>query len=157
MKSRIFWTMLASIATVIPEIAFAQSGSPAFLKENQLAIAILIFLYLLPAWIAWSRKHQNKGPIILIDVFLGWTVIGWIVALIWSVGSTKKDTVVVLPAQPADNALPSSQTPLLAIPVANKTIGERIADLKSMLDSGAITQNEYEVLKADALNSLAQP
>jgi hypothetical protein len=55
----------------------------------------------------------------------------------------------------ARNAIPSSQTSPMAIPVANKTIAERIADLKSMLDSGTINQSEFEALKADVMKGLA--
>ena len=123
--------------------------------DNKLAIAIGIFIYLLPGWIAWSRSHQNKGPIILINVFLGWTIIGWIIALLWSVGAVKKDTVVVI--HPSGTTTPTStiQNPSVTVPVANKTIAERIADLKAMLDAGAISQTEFDLLKADALKAIS--
>ena len=47
-------------------------------------IGILIFLYLLPWFIASSRNHPNVGAILFINVFLGWTTLGWFAALIWA-------------------------------------------------------------------------
>lgn len=40
-----------------------------------------LVLYLAPSLNAWSRDHKNGGPIFVVNFFLGWTVIGWIVAL----------------------------------------------------------------------------
>ena len=40
--------------------------------------------YLLPSLIALLRGHHNGFSIFLTNILLGWTLIGWIVALIWS-------------------------------------------------------------------------
>jgi hypothetical protein len=47
----------------------------------------LLALYGLPIIIAVRRKHPQIAPIALINVLLGWTIIGWLGALIWSVAS----------------------------------------------------------------------
>ncbi|MGH0035328.1 MAG: superinfection immunity protein [Myxococcota bacterium] len=39
---------------------------------------------LLPIMIAFSRRHPNRVPILIVSIFLGWTLIGWVVALAWS-------------------------------------------------------------------------
>jgi hypothetical protein len=41
-------------------------------------------LYLLPTYISWQRHHHNAGPIFLVNLLLGWTLVGWVVALAWS-------------------------------------------------------------------------
>jgi threonine/homoserine/homoserine lactone efflux protein len=41
-------------------------------------------LYFLPAAIAVLRPHQSAAAILVLNLLLGWTVLGWIVALIWS-------------------------------------------------------------------------
>jgi hypothetical protein len=46
-----------------------------------------IALCLLPIMIALIRRHPNTGPITIIALFLGWTVVGWIVALAWSLSA----------------------------------------------------------------------
>lgn len=49
-----------------------------------LLFILLIGLYFVPWLISLSRKHNNSGAIAILNIFLGWTVIGWLVALIWS-------------------------------------------------------------------------
>jgi hypothetical protein len=46
----------------------------------------LIILFFLPTIIAMFRQKSNVGPIIVINLFLGITGIGWVVALAMSVG-----------------------------------------------------------------------
>lgn len=38
-------------------------------------------LYFLPTIIAVVRKVRNLGSVVVINFFLGWTLIGWVVAL----------------------------------------------------------------------------
>jgi hypothetical protein len=44
-------------------------------------------LYFLPAIIAAVRHTHNSTAILLLNVFLGWTVVGWFVALIMALCS----------------------------------------------------------------------
>ena len=44
----------------------------------------VLALYFLPAIIAIARHHPNTLGIALLDLFLGWTLLGWLGALIWS-------------------------------------------------------------------------
>lgn len=48
------------------------------------AIAIAIFLYLFPAAIAAGRHHRNTAPIFIVNLFLGWTFLFWVICLAWS-------------------------------------------------------------------------
>lgn len=45
---------------------------------------LIIAAYFIPTIIAQRRKHPNATPIFLTNLFLGWTGIGWIFAIIWS-------------------------------------------------------------------------
>jgi len=51
----------------------------------------LIF-YFLPSIIALARSKRDTLAIFLLNFFLGWSVIGWIVALVWA---AKHDAPVV--------------------------------------------------------------
>ncbi len=42
-------------------------------------------LYFLPAIIAAVRSKRDTLAIFLLNLFLGWTFVGWIVALVWAV------------------------------------------------------------------------
>jgi hypothetical protein len=47
-------------------------------------IAFSLALLFLPTLVARSRNHPNILPIFLVNLFLGWTFIGWVVALVWA-------------------------------------------------------------------------
>lgn len=52
----------------------------------ELFLVVLIFaFYFLPTLIAFLRQHKNKLAIFLLNLLLGWTVLGWVVSLVWSV------------------------------------------------------------------------
>ena len=41
-------------------------------------------LYFLPTIIAAIKSKRDTVAILLLNLFLGWSVIGWIVALVWA-------------------------------------------------------------------------
>ncbi len=43
-----------------------------------------LILYFLPSIIALARNKRDTLAIFLLNLFLGWSVIGWIVALVWA-------------------------------------------------------------------------
>jgi uncharacterized protein with PQ loop repeat len=45
-------------------------------------VAILTLGYMLPWAVAATRRKSNTGAIALINVLLGWTVVGWVIALV---------------------------------------------------------------------------
>ncbi|WP_420875757.1 superinfection immunity protein [Prosthecomicrobium hirschii] len=45
---------------------------------------VALFFYLLPWYVAAVRRHRNIGGIAVVNVFLGWTFIGWVIALAWA-------------------------------------------------------------------------
>jgi len=50
-------------------------------------LVFTIALYFLPAIIAAARHTHNATAILLLNLFLGWTVIGWCVALLMAICS----------------------------------------------------------------------
>ena len=49
-----------------------------------LALVGLALLYFFPAVTGFQRLHPRRTGILLVNVFLGWTVVGWIAALVWA-------------------------------------------------------------------------
>ncbi|MBG2577021.1 superinfection immunity protein [Klebsiella oxytoca] len=52
--------------------------------EVILVILFLLAVYLLPSINAFNRWHKDKKAVLALNLFLGWTAIGWIGSLIWS-------------------------------------------------------------------------
>jgi Superinfection immunity protein len=47
-------------------------------------LGVMVFFYFFPVFIAYNRKHQNVAPITVINLFFGWTLIGWVVSMAWA-------------------------------------------------------------------------
>jgi hypothetical protein len=41
-------------------------------------------IYFLPTIVALVRHKRNVVSVLLLNLFLGWTLIGWIIALVWA-------------------------------------------------------------------------
>lgn len=48
-------------------------------------VACSITIYFLPTIICCYRNHRQSVPIFILNMFLGWSLIGWVIALVWSV------------------------------------------------------------------------
>ena len=79
--------ILAATLTVAATPAFAASDSDAAAAGviGLIIIGVLLGSYFLPTIIAMIRSHPNVVAIGLLNLFLGWTVFGWVGALVWSV------------------------------------------------------------------------
>jgi len=58
---------------------------------------MLLGLWLAPIIIADRRHHRQIGPIVIVTLLLGWSGIGWIVALAWSLSSNPPDAAKIQP------------------------------------------------------------
>ena len=56
----------------------------------------LAVIYFLPSVLAILRGHQSWWAIVALNLLLGWTMIGWIGALIWSLTAPRWGTAIVL-------------------------------------------------------------
>ena len=66
---------------------FINPKSPKMTRDELFAVFFLILglvVYFYPSVIAYTKKKRNKGAIIALNILLGWTVIGWVGALIWA-------------------------------------------------------------------------
>lgn len=51
------------------------------------SLIIAILIYLTPTIIAFCRGHASKWAILAVNILLGWTIIGWLWAFIWSLAN----------------------------------------------------------------------
>jgi hypothetical protein len=82
---------------------------------------ILILLYFVPAILAMLRGHQNAGAIGMLNIFLGWTVLGWIAALVWACTQVQR-AAAAAPAAIADARPPWDAPKTKVCPMCAETI-----------------------------------
>ena len=59
-----------------------------------LFLAFVLGDYFLPAIVAKMRGHHNAMSIFLLNLFLGWTFVGWVVALVWAASALQQPPYV---------------------------------------------------------------
>ena len=57
-----------------------------------IVLAFLVAAYFLPLIVAVMRSHQNSGAIAVLNLLLGWTLLGWVGALVWAMLSKPDQT-----------------------------------------------------------------
>jgi drug/metabolite transporter (DMT)-like permease len=60
--------------------------SSGFLSGLIIVALIIVSLafYFLPTYIAIKRNHKNTLAILALNLLMGWTFVGWVIALVWS-------------------------------------------------------------------------
>jgi hypothetical protein len=56
-----------------------------------------LFLYLIPSIVAYVRKQKNVLSIFVLNFFLGWMIIGWVVALVWALREDQRNLNISAP------------------------------------------------------------
>ncbi len=56
------------------------------LSPGHIMVMVILFavFYFVPTVVAWRRKVHKRTGITVLNLLLGWTVLGWIGALIWA-------------------------------------------------------------------------
>ena len=50
---------------------------------------VLAVIYFIPTFVV-KKSHPNQAGVILLNIFLGWTFLGWVGALIWAISGNDK-------------------------------------------------------------------
>lgn len=88
-------------------------------------LSITMPIYLLPSILA--REKNNFTSVLLLNVLLGWTVIGWVVSLIWAL-KTEKDPLRSYKLN-THNCCPK--------------IEAEVTKLRNLFRAGVITKDDY--------------
>jgi hypothetical protein len=119
-------------------------------------VFVCLFPYFLPTIIAIVRKKSSAGAIFVLNLLLGWTLLGWVGALIWALSADNRETTVIVnnaaPAQPHSYTNVTMRKPG---PTDAKTSQQdkldQLRQLKQLFDEGALTEDEFNKQKAAIL------
>ena len=93
---KVWWSAFTTQApgimvfTVIAVALFALSLDEGNLLGRLGMLLIGPVIYLIPGAVAWHRKHNNRNAIIMLNILLGWTFLGWVGALVWAMTNPGK-------------------------------------------------------------------
>lgn len=96
---------------------------------------VAVLFYLVPTIIAVKRQHLQKVPIILVNILLGWSLIGWVVALVWACMQNKPKVIHMYNES------------------ISTDLGEKLKSLGKLRKDGLITDEEYESKKSELLKN----
>lgn len=132
------------------------------------AIILILALYFVPTLIAAIKGKSNSVAIFALNLILGWTFIGWLVAFIWALTNDNKQQIVVNSHASNDRSI----SPVMTVPIQEEVIEtqkaplpeittndshqekiNQLKQLKELLDNGILTQEEFENQKNKILNS----
>lgn len=61
---------------------------------------VSLAIYFVPLFIAWMRKHDQIVALGALNLLLGWTFVGWALAIVWALMNPRQPQVVMMPQQP---------------------------------------------------------
>lgn len=50
-----------------------------------------IAVYFFPTLVAFHGAKRNRGAILVLNLFLGWTLLGWVGSLIWAMVAPREE------------------------------------------------------------------
>jgi hypothetical protein len=109
-------------------------------------------LYFLPLYEAWSGKKAHLTSIALLNTLLGWTIVGWVGALIWAVTAARDDAQASQVTEELRQEVLSDTARTIA-PAEQKTTGDELERLASLLERNLLTREEFEAQKQKLLTS----
>lgn len=92
-----------------------------------LSILIIAVVYLIPSVVAFKRNHPKKVAILLLNIILGFTLIGWLAAFIWSFMDTTNKSAI-------------------------GHTGDELQKLAALKEQGHLTDDEFNRKKQQLLN-----
>ncbi|WP_323115156.1 superinfection immunity protein [Pseudomonas guariconensis] len=97
-------------------------------------LVVYLAIYILPMIIAFHRHHEKYTTIFLLNLLLGWTVVGWVVALVWAVIGKRR--------------VPSVDTLSVDVEPDRYVMLEKITALRN---SGSLSEEEFQREKSRIL------
>jgi hypothetical protein len=73
----------------------SSTSSAALATTGFILLGLILVFYFLPAIIGVCNCHPHKFGISLLNFFLGWTLVGWVVALVWAVSKPQPVSITV--------------------------------------------------------------
>jgi hypothetical protein len=136
------------------------SDDTAFIIFLGIAFLIVGVVYIMPSIVAFRRDHLNRWIILVINVAFGGTIIGWGVALAWAMRAAHRAGSTSSGGESGLNLFINDVKRIQVVeppPLRQTSVSHELERLHALLVRGAISQTEFDGLKAKLLGTAQSP
>jgi hypothetical protein len=129
----------------------SHAGDLIFLAIFFLVVGIV---YILPSIVAFRRNHPNRWIILVINVAFGGTIIGWGIALAWAMRAAHRIGSTSSGGESGLNLFINDVKKIQVVeppPLPQTSLSHELERLHDLFVRGAISQTEFDGLKAKLL------
>jgi hypothetical protein len=90
----------ATFAVIVIAMGLAHNTDAILAPARMLMLLIGVAIYASPSALAVHRDCKATGGIISLNILLGWTVVGWLIALSWAAWGKARTAPPTIPAPP---------------------------------------------------------
>lgn len=77
---------VAAFCMVVVALRLARHDADLIAPVNMMLLVLAMLVYLLPTGLAVHRDCQSMAWIVIVNLLLGWTILGWFAAMGWAAG-----------------------------------------------------------------------
>ncbi len=128
-----FWTGQGCTTAPIADTTARQTS----MREGDWVplLFVSVFVYFIPMFVTMYRNHPSRSAIVALNLLLGWTVLGWVIALVWALTGRRAE----LEARAGDRRpCPHCAEPILAEAQVCRFCGRDVAPLVGDLRLGCV-------------------
>lgn len=132
-----------------------------------IGIILAACLYCLPTLIAFNRGHAYRWPIFGLNLFLGASGLGWLIALVWAMYPQNRSLADPILGNPTGTGtrnvgdtlgeMRASMSPSEAAgPRSERSVAamDALSKLATLAEKGRITDEEFNTKKAELLSQI---
>ena len=125
-----------------------------------IVLLIIGAIYAAPTLLAFRRDHPNRWIILVINVAFGGTIIGWGIALVWAMRAAHRVGSTSSGGESGLNLFINDVKTIQVVdppPLPQTSLALELERLHDLLVRGAVSQVEFDGLKAKLLGSTSSP
>jgi|688.fasta_scaffold209936_1 hypothetical protein len=108
-------------------------------------LGILVGLYFLPGIVASNRKHPQQVAIWVLNILGGWTLVGWVCAIVWTFTNSQD-------ARPVNVSIEPHAAANMPNPPAERDVPAEIERFAKLHAAGFLTGEEFAAKKRQLLS-----
>ncbi|MEH2566729.1 superinfection immunity protein [Bradyrhizobium sp. AZCC 2289] len=138
----------------------APSDDTALIIFLGIGFLIVGIIYIMPSIVAFRRDHPNRWIIALINIVFGSTIIGWGIAMIWAMRAAHRVGSASSGGESGLNLFVNDVRKVQLVeppPLPQTSAVQELERLHDLLVRGALSQVEFDGLKAKLLGGAPSP